>query len=60
MLTKTKLQEQIDRLPEEFSIDELIEKLILIDKIETGMKQSENGNVVSENEVQYKIEKWFK
>ena len=28
MLTKTKLKEQIDKFPEKFSIDELIERLI--------------------------------
>ena len=59
MLTKERLKEQIDKLPEEFSIDELIEKLILIEKIETGNKQSENGEVISESELDEKIEKWF-
>ena len=59
MLTKKKLLEQIDKLPEEFSIDELVEKLILIEKIETGTKQSENGEVISESEMENEIEKWF-
>lgn len=59
MLTKTKLKEQIDKLPEEFSIDELIERLILIKKIESGNKQSENGEVISEGEIENEIEKWF-
>ncbi len=60
MLTKVKLREQIDRLPDEFSIDELIEKLILIEKIENGMKQSEKGEVISDDEMEKEIEKWFK
>ena len=55
MLTKEGLKKQIDKFPEEFSIDELVENLILIEKIETGNKQSENGEVISESE----IEKWF-
>ncbi len=59
MLTKVRLKEQIDKLPEEFSIDELVEKLILIEKIETGNKQSENGEVISESEMENEIEKWF-
>ena len=41
MLTKTNLIKQIDKLPEEFSIDELVERLILIEKIERGLDQSE-------------------
>jgi len=60
MLTKTILKEQIEKFPEEFSIDELIERLILIEKIETGNRQSENGEVISEVEMENEIEKWFK
>ena len=60
MLTKARIKEQIDKLPEEFSLDELIESLILIEKIESGNKQSENGEVISEEELDNEIEKWFK
>jgi hypothetical protein len=59
MITKTKLKETLEKFPEEFSIDDLIEKLIIIDKIETGRKQSANGEVISENELERDIEKWF-
>ncbi len=59
-LTKRKLKEHIDKFPEEFSSDELIERLILIEKIESGNKQSENGEVISEAEMENEIEKWFK
>ena len=59
MLTKTKLINQIEKLPEEFSIDELFESIILMDKIERGNKQSENGEVISDAEMDKEIEKWF-
>ena len=60
MLTKARIKEQIDKLPEKFSLDELIERLILIEKIESGIKQSEDGEVISEEEMDNEIEKWFK
>lgn len=60
MLTKTKLREQIEKFPEKFSIDELIDRLILIEKIERGIKQSENGDVISDSELDKEIKKWFK
>lgn len=60
MLTKARIKEQIDKLPEKFSLDELIERLILIEKIESGIKQSENGEIISEEEMDNEIEKWFK
>jgi hypothetical protein len=60
MLTKMKLIQQIEKLPEEFSIDELVERLILHEKIEIGNKQSENGDVISEDGLDKEIVKWFK
>ncbi|MFN2260774.1 MAG: hypothetical protein ABR595_01745 [Psychroflexus sp.] len=59
MITKTKLKEQIDSFPEQFSIDDLIERLILVEKIENGKIQSENGEILSESEFDKEIDKWF-
>jgi hypothetical protein len=59
MITKTKLKEQIDSFPEQFSIDDLIERLILVEKIENGKSQSENGDILSESEFDKEIDKWF-
>ncbi|MBU0475571.1 MAG: hypothetical protein KKF62_15590 [Bacteroidetes bacterium] len=59
MLTKTNLLEQIEEFPEEFSIDDLNDKLILISKIENGNTQSETGQTITENELDKEIEKWF-
>ncbi len=60
MLTKSILEEQIKKIPEEFSIDELIEKLILVEKIENGNSQSINGKVITEQELEKETERWFK
>lgn len=59
MLTKKRRKEQIEKFPDQFSIDELVEKLILIEKIENGNKQSENGEVITDSELDLGIEKWF-
>lgn len=59
MITKTKLKETLERFPEEFSIDDLIDKLIIIDKIERGNQQSLNGEVISEDELNNEMKKWF-
>lgn len=59
MITKAKLKEQIKNFPDEFSIDELVERLILIEKIERGSNQSENGEVISESDLDNNIKKWF-
>lgn len=60
MITRKKLKDQIDKFPEEFSIDELVERLILIEKVENGMTQSERGEVISDTDLDIEVEKWFK
>jgi len=60
MLTKSKLKEEIEKLPETFSIDELVERLIFIEKVENGISQSKKGDIISEDELDNEIEKWFK
>ena len=59
MITKTKLKQQIENLPEEFSIDELIDRLLLIEKVEIGIEQSKNQEIISDAEMNNEIKKWF-
>lgn len=59
MITKAKLKEQIESFPEQFSIDDLIERLILVEKIENGKTQSEYDEILSESEFDKEIDKWF-
>ena len=60
MLTKIEVLQAIKQLPDEFSIDEIVDKLILIEKIEIGLGQSERGEVMSDEDVEKEINKWFK
>jgi predicted transcriptional regulator len=60
MLTKDKVKKTIKTLPDSFSIDELIDQLIFMEKIEEGFAQSEAGKVVSNEEVRKIIDKWSK
>jgi hypothetical protein len=60
MISKAKLKEQIESFPEQFSIDDLIERLILVEKIENGKIQSDSNKVLSEKEFDKELNKWFK
>lgn len=60
MITKKQLSATLKKMPEKFSIEDLIDKLILLDKIERAEKQSEDGETISETELEREIEKWFK
>ena len=57
MLTKQRVIETIGNFPDTFSIDELIEKLIFLEKVERGMLQSENGESISEEELDQEMKK---
>nr|WP_321357482.1 hypothetical protein [uncultured Draconibacterium sp.] len=59
MLTKAKVISELNKFPEKFSVDELFEKLILMEKIETARDQSARGDVLSEAELDYEVKKWF-
>ena len=58
MLNREKVKAEIENLPEEFSIDELVERLILVEKVEKGILQSQRGEVISEAELDKEMEKW--
>jgi hypothetical protein len=60
MLTKEKVNKSINNLPDSFTIDELIDQLIFMEKVEEGYKQSETGKVVSNEDVKLMIDKWSK
>jgi len=60
MLTKDKLKKTIDALPDHFTIEDVIEELIVIDKIEKGMKDVEEGNVLTNEQVREQLGKWLK
>lgn len=59
MLTQTIVLKAVKQLPEEFSIDELVDKMILLEKIEIGIAQSEEGKVISDDDLDKEIAKWF-
>jgi len=63
MLTKEKkekIKRTIDLLPDNVTIDELIDRIILLDKIEQGLVDVEKGNIYTTEEVENKLNKWLK
>jgi predicted transcriptional regulator len=58
-MRKTTVIESINKLPEEFSIDEVIERLIIIEKIEKGRQEVKEGKVNTEEQTKAKLSKWL-
>jgi predicted transcriptional regulator len=59
-MKKSQLLETLQAMPDEFPVDELIEKLMILQKIEEGQKQVQAGRVYTEEEAKKKLEKWLK
>lgn len=60
MLTREEVIKSINELPEEFSFDEILDRLLLLDKIEIGLEQSQSGNTVTTEEAKKQLSKWLK
>ena len=60
MLTKEKLLDSIRDFPAEFSIDDLVERLIFVQKIENGIAQGERGETYTTDQLKDKLAKWLR
>lgn len=60
MISKKSVIQGLEQLPDQFSVDELLERLLLIEKIETGLQQSIDRKTVSTVEAKEKLEKWLR
>lgn len=60
MIKKEALIKALDEFPEEFSIDELIDKMLFIQKVQNGIIQSKLDQVISQEEARDRMAKWLK
>jgi predicted transcriptional regulator len=60
MLTKDKVKKTIDRLPENFTVDQLVEELVVLNKIDEGLKDVEKGRVFTTDQVKKELKTWLK
>lgn len=59
-MKKTTAIDALGEFPKEFKLDDLMERLIVIDKIDAGLKDVKEGKVVDHSEVKKLINKWRK
>ncbi|MCG2591096.1 hypothetical protein [Rhodohalobacter sulfatireducens] len=60
MISKKNVIQGLEKLPDHFSIDDLLDQLLLIEKVELGLQQSKNNETVSTEEAKKKLDKWLK
>jgi len=60
MITKTHLISSLEKLPENLTIDQVIDHIIFMEKVQRGLDDSANGRVHSKEEARKKLGKWLK
>ena len=60
MLTKTQIKNTLDTLPENVTIEQVIEHLVFLDKVNKGLNDSDNGRINTDEEARQKLNKWLK
>jgi len=62
MISKEKIIKSIQEMPEDKfdNVDVLLERIILLEKIEIGLKEAEEGNTINNEEMNQTIETWFR
>lgn len=60
MITNTQLISSLNNLPENVTIDQVIDRLIYIEKIQKGIKDSKNEKVLTKGEAKKKLSRWIK
>ncbi len=58
MITKEQLLQSIKDLPEKFSLDDLLDRVILLQKIEIGLAQSAMNKTISAKDAKMKLKQW--
>ena len=60
MITKTHLISTLDKLPENLTVDRLIDHIIFIEKVQKGMSDSLQGHTNTKEQARQKLAKWLK
>lgn len=60
MLSKEKVINVINKLPGEFSIDEVIDQLLFLEKIDKGLAQSEADELIPDEELDKELPQWLR
>ena len=59
MLTKNDVNATLEQLSDKFTMDEFIDKLIFMEKVNNGSKDSKANRVNSLSETKEKLAKWL-
>ncbi len=60
MTTKDKIIQVVEELPANATIEDAMERLLFLAKVERGLKQADAGETISHMEVKERMAEWLK
>ncbi|HXV48195.1 MAG TPA: hypothetical protein VEB61_05285 [Candidatus Binatia bacterium] len=60
MGTKQQILKAIEDLPDDASVEDAIDRLYLLYKIDKGIRQADRGELLSQDEARQRMTKWLK
>ena len=60
MLDKAKVLLAVNQLSSQFTLDELLDRLIFLNKVEEGLEDIKAGRVLNQEEAKERLAKWLK
>ena len=60
MTIKEKMLQTIQTLPDDASVEDARERLLVLAKVERGIEQADHGETVSHQEVRDRMKQWLK
>ena len=60
METKQQILKAIEQMPDDASVEDALERLYLLYKIERGLQQADRGELISQEEARQRMARWLK
>jgi hypothetical protein len=57
-MNKDKAMNKVKELPQEFELEDLLEKLVFAQKMEDGLQQLKEGKTIPHEKVKEMVKKW--
>lgn len=59
MITKERVIEAVEHLPDDASIEDAMERLLFLAKVERGIQQADAGQTIPHAQVRERMKKWL-
>ncbi|WHZ23962.1 MAG: hypothetical protein OJF47_003074 [Nitrospira sp.] len=60
METKQQILKVIEELPDDVTVEDAIDRLYLLYKIDRGLRQADRGELIGQEEARQRMAKWLK